>query len=109
MVFSKSLADRVRQVVKGRRNIVEKRMFGGLVFLLNGKMLVGIWETSLIARLGIEQAKMALKKANVSQFEVADRPMKGWVMVDPDGLESDLQLADWVELATEFVSTLPGK
>jgi TfoX/Sxy family transcriptional regulator of competence genes len=109
MVYSRSLADRVRSQTQALRGMTEKRMFGGVVFLLHGNMLVGIWQNSLIVRLGPEQAAAALKKPDVREFDVTGRPMKGWIMVDPDGLESDRELKAWLEQAAEFVSTLPPK
>lgn len=84
-------------------------MFGGVGFLLDGNMLVGIWHDSLIARLGPEQGPIALKQPHVREFDITGRAMKGWVMIEPDGMESDSQLADWIERAIEFVATLPGK
>jgi hypothetical protein len=109
MVYSHSLADRVRQVLRDNRGIVEMRMFGGVAFLLDGKMLVAVWQRSLIARLGPEQTPRALKQPHVGEFEVTGRPLKGWVIIDPDGLESDQQLAEWIEKASTFVQTLPAK
>ncbi|MEX0977882.1 MAG: TfoX/Sxy family protein [Pirellulales bacterium] len=109
MPYSKSLAARIRQVTAARRGIVEKKMFGGVGFLLDGNMLVGIWHDSLIARLGPEQGPKALQKPHVKEFDITGRAMKGWVMVEPDGIENDSQLADWIEQAIEFVATLPPK
>jgi TfoX/Sxy family transcriptional regulator of competence genes len=107
--FSPALAERVRHALRDCRGIVEKKMFGGLVFLLHGKMLVGIWNQSLTVRLGPERAAVALKQPHVRQFDVAARPMRGWIMVDPDGLDSENQLTEWVETAMRFVETLPAK
>ena len=84
-------------------------MFGGLVFFLHGNIAVGIWNDSLIARLGPDGAEDALLKPHVRPFDVTGRPMRGWVMVEPDGLESDVQLAGWIERAVEFALTLPLK
>lgn len=84
-------------------------MFGGVGFLLHGNMLVGIWQSSLIVRVGAEQEADALAEPNTRPFDVTGRPMKGWVMVDPDGLDRDAQVADWVERALRFVETLPAK
>jgi len=109
MTYSHSLADRVRHALRNRQGIAEKRMFGGLGFLLHGNLLVGIWQASLVVRLGPDQAAEALQQEYVRPFDVTGRPMKGWVMVEPDGLDSDRQLAEWVELATRFVKTLPAK
>jgi hypothetical protein len=96
-------------VLGGRRGIVEKKMFGGVGFLLRGNMLVGIWQASLIARLGPDQADAALKEPNVREFDVTGRPMRGWVMIEPDGLESDDVLRAWIDRAQTFVDTLPAK
>ena len=109
MAYSESLAQRIWSALAGRRGITEKKMFGGVGFLLHGNMLVGIWKTSLIARLAPEAAQAALKQPNVVPFDVTGRPMKGWVMVEPDGIETDEQLADWIRQSEEFVGTLPRK
>ncbi len=109
MAYSESLAERVRQHLRGRRDIVDKRMFGGLCFLLDGKMLVGVWKHSLIARVGEDVAKTALKQKHVREFDVTGKPMRHWVLVEPDGVDSDEQLAGWIERAEAFVETLPAK
>lgn len=77
--------------------------------MLHGNMLVGVWNDSLIVRLGPEEGDNALTEPHVGQFDVTGRPMKGWVMVEPDGIDSDAQLRDWVERALNFVRTLPAK
>ena len=109
MAYSESLARRIRQVFAHRRGVTEKQMFGGICFLLNGNMCVGIWKTSLIVRLGPEQAAAALKEPHVVEFDITGRPMKGWTMVEPDGLETDEQLTGWVQRAVEFVGELSVK
>jgi hypothetical protein len=109
MVYSKSLAARVRQALAGRPRVIEKKMFGGLCFFLHGNMLVGIWNDSLIARLGPEDGAKALNEPFVKPFDVTGRPMKGWVLVEPDGMDTDRQLSDWIDRALAFVATLPPK
>lgn len=109
MPYSQSLAARIRQTIRGQRGISEKKMFGGIAFLLYGNMCVGVWQTSLIVRLGAEQAATALKEDNIVEFAPTGRPMKGWVVVEPDGLETDGQLSQWIERAVEFVEALPRK
>jgi hypothetical protein len=89
--------------------MVETHMFGGLVFLVHGNIAVGIWDDSLIARLGEERAKEALLEPHVSDFDVTGRPMRGWIMVEPDGLESDSRLQEWIQRALDFALTLPAK
>lgn len=109
MSYSRSLADRIRQALTGRRGITERKMFGGLVFFLDGKICLGIWHQSLIARIGVDQAALALKQPDVGPFDVTGRPMKGWIMVGPDGLESAAQLEAWIERALQFTQELPPK
>ena len=87
MPFSESLAARTRDALAREPGISEKKMFGGLSFLLHGKLLVGVFKNSLIARVGPEQAKTALKKPHVGVFDITGRPMKGWVLVEPEGVE----------------------
>lgn len=106
MPFSESLAARTRDTLARERNITEKKMFGGLCFLLNGKLLVGVFEDSLLVRLGPVGAKKALVKSHVREMDFSGRPMKGWVIVEPDGIDSDVQLREWVKRASEFVLTL---
>lgn len=109
MAFSQALAARVRHALARTRGIAEKRMFGGLVFLMNGNMLVGVWHDSLIARLGREAADAALQEPHVGVFEVGGRVIRNWALIDPDGLDDDRQLNGWLDRAMAFVETLPAK
>ena len=84
-------------------------MFGGIAFMLHGNMCVGVWQTSMIARLGPEEASAALKEPNMVEFDITGRPMQGWVVVEAEGIDTDRQLRRWVERAVEFVETLPRK
>jgi TfoX/Sxy family transcriptional regulator of competence genes len=109
MPYSKSLAARIRHALGNRKGIVEKKMFGGVGFLLHGNMLVGVWQDSLIVRLGPEKGDQALSESHVKPFDITGRAMKGWVMVEPEGVENDDQLCGWIWRAVEFVGTLPAK
>lgn len=109
MAYSESLARRVRDAVARRRGIVEKKMFGGVVFLLNGHMLVGVWKDWLIVRLGREEGEAALAEPHVRPMDITGKPMTGWVLVEPDGVEQDAQLHGWIQRAASFVATLPPK
>lgn len=84
-------------------------MFGGVGFLLHGNMCVGILQTSLIVRLGPDQAAVALTEPNVAEFDITGRRMKGRVMVEAEGVETDEQLGRWIERAVEFVEILRKK
>ncbi len=109
MAYSESRAPRIRQIVARRRGITEKKMFGGVGFLFNGNMLVGVWKNSLIVRLGPDNYEDALLEPHVREFDITGKPMKGWVMVEPDGIENDSQLTDWIQRAVKFVGKLDKK
>ena len=109
MAFDESLASRIRQHLARRKSVEEKKMFGGVGFLLHGNMLVGVWKDSLIARLGPDEGDLALLEPHVKEFDITGRAMKGWVLVAPEGVEGDEQLDGWIERATKFVKTLPAK
>ena len=109
MAYSEALADRIRQALGRRRGLTEKKMFGGVGFLLHGNLCVGVWKASLIVRLDPAEAEDLLKQQHVRVFDITGRPMKGWLLVDAEGLESDQQLAEWIERAAAFVGTLPAK
>ncbi len=109
MPFNEALAERIRQGLARRKNVEEKKMFGGLGFLLNGNLLVGVWKESLCVRLGPEQAEEALLEPHVKEFDITGRPMKGWVLVEPGGVENDDQLRGWIQRAVKFVGKLPEK
>ena len=109
MAFDEALAGRIRQGLARRKGIEEKKMFGGIGFLLNGNMLVGVWKDSLIVRLDPDEYEDALKEPHVKEFDITGRAMKGWVLVAPAGVEDDEQLNGWIQRALKFVGKLPGK
>jgi TfoX/Sxy family transcriptional regulator of competence genes len=109
MPYSDALAERIRRQLARRKSLEEKKMFGGIGFVLNGNMLVGVWKDSLIVRVGPEQYQGALKESFVSEFDITGRAMTGWVMVGPEGVEDDGQLQEWIDRAMKFVKTLPAK
>lgn len=109
MAFSESLAQRIRAVLSSQKGVVEKKMFGGVGFMLQGNLLVGVWKNSLIARLGPAGGEKALTEDYVRPFDITGKAMKGWVLVEPEGIESNKQLVGWIERAMEFVKGLPSK
>jgi TfoX/Sxy family transcriptional regulator of competence genes len=109
MAFNEALAERIRHALARKKNIDEKKMFGGIGFLLNGNMLVGVWKDSLIVRVGPESHEDVLLEPHVKDFDITGRPMKGWVLVEPEGVEVEDQLKGWIERAVKFVRKLPGK
>lgn len=109
MAYSEALAARIRRRLARRRNVEEKKMFGGIGFLLNGNMCVGVWKGSLIVRVGPEQYEEALQEPFVGEFDITGRAMTGWVLVAAEGVEDDDQLQEWIGRAVKFVETLPAK
>lgn len=109
MAFSESLAGRIRDMLARKKGVKEKKMFGGVGFLLNGNMLVGVWKTALIVRVGPDAYDAALLEPHVREFDITGKPMKGWVLVEPEGVDDDGQLQSWIERATKFVKMLPAK
>lgn len=110
MAFNEALAERIRHLLARRKNVEEKKMFGGIGFLLNGNLLVGVRKDSLLVRLGPEQSEEALREAHVTEFKISGRgTMKGWVVVGLEGVKDDDQLKGWIQRAAKFVGMLPAK
>lgn len=109
MAYDEGLAQRIREVLDPTEAITEKKMFGGLAFLERGHMFVGIVGETLMARIGPAAQGDALTRPNVRPMDFTGRPMKGYVFVDPPGIERDGDLAEWVGAARGFVRTLPDK
>ena len=109
MAVSETLAERIRTALARTKGIEQKTMFGGIGFLLNGNLIVGVWQESLIVRLGPATGDEALKEPHVSEFNITGRSMKGWVLVAPKGIQDDDQMSGWVQRAVTFVGKLPVK
>src|ERR1041384_1757905 len=106
MPFDENLAARIRDALARKKNIEEKKMFGCICFFVNGNALAGVWKDRRIARLGSHEAEAALREPHVRAFDITRRPMRNWVAVEPEGVEDDDQLKDWIERGTKFVKTL---
>lgn len=109
MAFDEVLAARVRGVLSGSDGFSEKRMFGGIAFLLDGNMCCGVHGDELIVRLDPDETEQALGEPHVRLFDLTGRPMKGWVLVAPAGVSADDDLGSWVARAAEFAGSLPAK
>ena len=106
MPYDQKLAERVRGILSSRQEVSEKRMFGGLAFMFRDKMCCGVIKDMLVARIGPEQAEIALKKSHVSPMDFTGRPLKGYVYVDSFGIQNYSKLRFWVELSISFVTSL---
>jgi TfoX/Sxy family transcriptional regulator of competence genes len=109
MSYDHGLAQRVREIIGQRPGVSERAMFGGLAFLVDGKMFVGISGSSLLARVGAERYDDALALPHVRQMDFTGRPMRGYVYVDPAGLANDRDVQAWVTWCVEYVARLPAK
>ena len=109
MAYDEGLAERIRLTVAERPAIIEKKMFGGLAFMLNDYMFCGVTNEELMARVGPDNYETSLSKPHVREMDFTGRSMKGYVFVAPEGVESDPELLYWVDLCAEFVMTLPPK
>jgi len=109
MAFSETLAQRVRNALYPLATAEEKKMFGGIAFMVSGNMTVGVMQENLIVRVGLEDYEASLRKPGADLFHPTGKPMAGWVTVVPEGHQTDEDLKYWIELALEFVKTLPAK
>ncbi|MGH3013025.1 MAG: TfoX/Sxy family protein [Gaiellaceae bacterium] len=108
MAFDEELADRVRVLLADEAGLAERKMFGGLAFMINGNMACGIMREELMLRLGAEGADAALERPHVRPMDFTGRPMTGMVYVERAGLD-DVELRSWVTQATAFARSLPPK
>ena len=109
MPYDDGLAHRIRQQLDAEPGLHEREMFGGLGFMLEGNMVCGVIEDSMIARVGADAYDGALEEPHARPFDFTGREMRGWVYVDPAGLAEDDDLEAWLDRCLAFVSTLPPK
>jgi hypothetical protein len=109
MAYSEVLASRIRMGLCASAGVTEKRMFGGLCFLKNGHMFVGLVGDELMARVGREHHAAALARKHVREMDFTGKPMAGYVFVGANGLAKDSELLFWLRHFEQFVSTLPPK
>jgi TfoX/Sxy family transcriptional regulator of competence genes len=104
MAYKESLAKRIRERLADLDNLEEKEMMGGLAFMYNGKMCVGIYKDNLMCRIDPAINDELLEKRGCRQMDFANKPMKGWVLIDEDGIRSKKDFDHWIGLALEFNS-----
>jgi len=108
MAYDLKLAERIRSELDGM-SFVEKKMFGGVGFLLNGNMACGVNKDDLIVRVSPDKHTELLIRLHARPFDLTGKPMKGWLLVEADGCKTDKQLSTWVKEGVEFALTLPPK
>ena len=109
MAYDEGLAQRLREYFEGKGNVVEKKMFGGIAFMVDEKMCVGVSRDHLMARVGKEQEEKALKMPHTKPMDFTGRPMKGFIYVEPKGIEEDGDLEKFINLSQNYVNSLPKK
>jgi len=109
MAYNEMLAKRINSKIGNWQNITEKKMFGGVGFMLNGNMLCGVYKEFLILRVEPEVGEKLLTEPHTKVFDITGKVMKGWIMVKPEGCKIDSELERYIDLAKDFVDTLPAK
>ena len=109
MSYDEGLAQRIREQFEDRRDVEEKKMFGGLCFMVSNHMGCGIVGDTLMARVGPDHYEKCLNHEHASEMDFTGKAMKGMVYVAPQGIESDVELEYWLSLCTSFVESLPPK
>ena len=109
MPYDEKLAGRVRDALAGRRGVTEKKMFGGLSFLLNGSMCCGVARENLVVRVGPDQYEKALSKPSARPMDFTGRALQGFVYVSPTGSRTATSLKNWVDMRVDFARSLPKK
>jgi hypothetical protein len=109
MGYDLTTAERVRRILAGRGDVAEKRMVGGLSFAVGGNMCCGVTGSALMIRVGAEARERVLAERHVRTMEFAGRPLSGFVVIDPEGFQTDAALKAWVQRGIDFVATLSTK
>ncbi len=110
MAYDEDLADRIRELLAGERDLTEKKMFGGLAFLIGGHMAISAsGQGGVLIHVDPAKSDALVSKTNASVAVMRGRPMKGWLRVGPEDLRTKRQLVRWVELGRSYARSLPGK
>ena len=109
MAYNIDIEKRISPIVSRWENTELKKMFGGICYLLKGNMVCGIYKDFLILRLGEANAEKHLADRHVRPFDITGRPMKGWIMIAPEGFKKEAHLKKWLREAKNFAETLPQK
>ncbi len=109
MAYVEELAERIRDVVFEREGVTEKRMFGGLAWMLHGNMAVATFGEGMLVRVARDEYEAFLAEPHVSRMEMGDRVMRGFLVVDSAGVEEESDLTEWIETGVAYASSLPAK
>lgn len=109
MAYDQGLAERCEDILQGTPGLIDKKMFGGIGYLLHGNMACGVLNDNLIVRVGPDAYADAMSHDHTLPFDITGRSMNGWVMVTPDGTSEDIELKSWIESGLLFAETLTPK
>ena len=109
MAYDEGVAERMRGLLANESGLTEKKMFGGIAFLINGNMACGVMGDDLMVRMAPDDAEALESEAGARRFEMGSRPMKGWLLVAPEATADDGDLERWVRRGEEFAASLPPK
>ncbi|MDX6487765.1 MAG: hypothetical protein QOK13_380 [Gaiellaceae bacterium] len=110
MAYDEELADRIRELVGGESDLTEKKMFGGLAFLIGGNMAVAAsGQGGLLVRVDPGQSETLVATTSARPMEMRGRSMQGWLRIDSEDVRGGPELAKWVELGTTYARSLPAK
>jgi TfoX/Sxy family transcriptional regulator of competence genes len=109
MAYDEKLADRVRELLTSRSEVSERKMFGGIAFMVAGNMACGVLGEDLIVRLGDEDGERALAEDGVRPFDFTGKPMRNIVYVSPERTSDEDGLSEWVDAGADFAASLPPK
>ncbi|MBI2170856.1 MAG: TfoX/Sxy family protein [Chloroflexi bacterium] len=109
MPYNEALADRIRIAFAQRQGVTERKMFGGIAFMVDGKMAVGVQKDDLMLRVSGEEFERALARPHVRPMDFTGRPMVGFLYVAPGGCQADADLRMWVDMAVSYAQALPAK
>ena len=109
MAYDEMLASRIREAFAGANDVAEKKMFGGIAFMVKGHMAVGIVDNDLMVRVGESEFEAALKRPHARVMDFTGRPMRGFLFVGAAGIKTDKALSEWLKLAAAHARSLPPK
>lgn len=109
MAYSQELAERIRELIIERLDVTGRKMFGGIAWVLSGNMAVGVNNDRMVVRLAHEEVGTALAEPHVGPMDFTGKPKRGFVTVEPKGLEDEGDLAGWIATGAGFAASLPAK
>ena len=110
MAYDEELAERLRELLRGEAGLTEKKMFGGLAFLIGGNMAVAAsGQGGVMVRVDPAESETLVATTNARLVEMRGRPMQGWLRLDPEDVGTKAELAKWVERGTTYARSLPAK